>query len=212
MLNFSLFGIPVRVEPLHWITLVIIGGLNLDPQTSFGIALLGVFVVAGFLSILIHELGHALVGRMFGSRGTFIVLQAMGGYAAYPDARFTQKQSFLATLAGPSFQLAAGAIAYSIRVFGGVTQPGLFHFLWFFQLVSVFWAIINLIPVLPLDGGRLVQTALGPKRQKLSFQISMVAAGLFAVFALTKGFMFGAVFLGYFGYQSFQAYQQLNYR
>jgi hypothetical protein len=59
------------------------------------------FVLAGFISVLIHELGHALTGRLFKAQ-TAITLHAFGGFAVFPSARFTRWQDFLVTAAGPA--------------------------------------------------------------------------------------------------------------
>ncbi len=75
-------------------------------------------------------------------------------------------------------------------------------------LISVFWALLNLIPVIPLDGGRLLQAFLGPRHERRAFQISMVVAvaaaiGLFVVF---NSFLF-PIFLGMMAYQNWQVLQ-----
>ena len=82
MLQFSILGIPVRVEPWFWITMAFIGG-GLHATNSTDILLVLVFVFAGFLSIMIHELGHALTIRRYGLPAA-ITLQAFGGYASFP--------------------------------------------------------------------------------------------------------------------------------
>ena len=61
MIRFNLFGIPVQVQPWFWLTLVLIGG-GVGANTADELLLLALFVVAGFVSILVHELGHALAG------------------------------------------------------------------------------------------------------------------------------------------------------
>ena len=81
MIRFSLFGIPVAIEPFFWITLVILGGAS-GADNAAEILNIGLFVIAGFISILVHELGHALTARSFGAHSR-ITLQAFGGYAAY---------------------------------------------------------------------------------------------------------------------------------
>ena len=70
-----------------------IGG-GLHAANSTDILLVLVFVFAGFLSIIIHELGHALTIRKYGLP-TAITLRAFGGYASFPAGKLDRKQSFL---------------------------------------------------------------------------------------------------------------------
>ena len=112
MVRFSIFGIPVLVHPFFWVTLALIGGaLNANsPSAILGLCL---FLLAGFISILVHELGHALTARRFGARSE-IVLQAFGGYAAYSGVRLTRPQSFAVTAAGPAVQILLGVALYML--------------------------------------------------------------------------------------------------
>ena len=65
------------------------------------------FMLAAFVSVLIHEMGHALTIKRF-KQPTQVVLTFMGGYATYPTGVLTRKRSFLVTLAGPALQLVFG--------------------------------------------------------------------------------------------------------
>src|SRR6516225_592395 len=71
-----MFGIDVRVHPMFWLVTVLMGWANRD----HGFAYLLLWVVCIFVSILIHELGHVVMGIVFGSRGR-IVLYSFGGLA-----------------------------------------------------------------------------------------------------------------------------------
>ena len=66
MIQFSLFGIPVRVEPIFWLTLALIGG-GLSARDSESLLVVALFVLAGFVSVLIHEMGHALICLLYTS-------------------------------------------------------------------------------------------------------------------------------------------------
>ncbi|MGB6223445.1 site-2 protease family protein [Haloferula sp.] len=209
MVRFSLFGIPIEIQPWFWISLILIGALSVsEGATSDGLIVLSLFVLAGFISILVHELGHALVGRSFGAP-TAITLQAFGGYAAFPPGSFNRKQNFLMTAAGPFFQIVLGLIALAISMFAPLPATLISVFVTFIIWISFFWAILNLIPVLPLDGGRLMETVLGPKRIKLTLTISMIVAigAAILMFTRTGSFIF-PIFLGMMAYQNWQALQQ----
>ena len=211
MISFSVFNIPVRVLPWFWITMVLIGnGLRADSRQAILELLL--FVIAGFISILVHELGHALTARRFGNQ-VHIVLQAFGGYAAYSGATQTRPRSIMITAAGPAIQIVLGVIALVLLK----TIPGLNHnssyFLFVLGAISLVWAVLNLLPVLPLDGGRLVESALGPARQKLTLWISgLTGAAVAALAFLYYGQPFIAIFMAMFAYQSFKALREPSWK
>ena len=204
MVRFTLFGIPVEVQPFFWITLGILGGA-LDAASAAAILGIGLFVVAGFISILVHELGHALMARKFGAYSA-ITLQAFGGYAAYSGARLTRPQSFAVTAAGPGIQILLGLAVW----FAFPHLPGLNdnadYFLAMLMQISIFWALLNLLPVMPLDGGQMLNAVLGPQRIRLTLGVTIVVAvvvGL-AMFLRTRSVIF-PIFMGMFAWQAFQA-------
>jgi len=207
MVRFSLFGIPVEVQPWFWLTLALIGGIN-DAGTPEGLMRLLLFVLAGFISVMVHELGHALAGKRFGAP-TAITLHAFGGYATFPVGRFTRTQDFLVTAAGPAVQLVLGGIFLAIWKSGTPFAPMGLVFIKALTVISIFWAILNLIPVIPLDGGRLMASILGPRQANLTLKISMViaiaSAALFLYFNI--GIIF-PIFLGFMAYQNWQELQQ----
>jgi stage IV sporulation protein FB len=210
MIQFSLFQIPIRVLPWFWITLALIGGaLRADSkQALFGMLL---FMLAGFISILVHELGHALMAKHFGKR-VEIVLQAFGGYAAYSGGgRLSQLQTLAITAAGPAIQILLGVGVWLLNEhLEGLSEHGRYFFT-ILYLISFMWALLNLLPVLPLDGGRLLETILGPERIRLTLQISLVVAVSIAVLALTfKLGMLLPVFMGMMAYESYKALKQIS--
>jgi Zn-dependent protease len=211
MIRFSIFGIPVRVHPFFWLTLAIIGGaLGADsPEAMFRILL---FLLAGFISILVHELGHALTARKFGARSE-IVLQAFGGYAAYSGVRMTRPQSFMITAAGPAVQIVLGlAVLLAIPGLRDLNQNAL-YFLVVLYWISLVWAVLNLLPVLPLDGGQMLNAILGPERIKTTLWVSIivaVAAGLL-LYLFFKSIL-ALIFMGMFAWQAWQALRENRWR
>ena len=142
-LNFSLFGFPVRVHPAFLILPLLLGASLLqDPNVNAGIMLL-LLVVIFFISILVHELGHAVAFRYFG-QASRIVIYWMGGLAI-PDqggnvwsqqrrATIGSNQQIIISLAGPCFGfLLAGLIVGFIYSTGGsviLEQRGFLPFLY----------------------------------------------------------------------------------
>lgn len=209
MIDFKLFGVPIRVEPSFWLILGLLGFLMFGINTTHGILAIGLLVVAGFLSILIHELGHALMIKKYGLP-TQIVLASFGGYATHPAGILDRKQDFLVTLAGPLVQFALGALLYLTVPFPGIPADNMLNtFFNIFISVSIIWAVFNCFPVLPLDGGRMLNALLGPRRQKTTIMVSMVTALLLALAGFLYGEIFIAIFMGMFFYQNLQAFKQL---
>jgi stage IV sporulation protein FB len=211
MFRFSVFGIPVEVQPFFWITLVLLGGAA-GADSASAIFEIVLFVLAGFFSVLVHELGHALTARRYGAN-PYIVLQAFGGYAAYSGVRMSRKQSFLITAAGPAIQIALGlAMLGVLKVVPPMNSYGE-YFLDVLMFISFFWAIINLLPVVPLDGGQMLDAVLGPARIKMTLWISIISAIAAAVlmFTLTRSILF-PIFLGMFAWQAYQRLGENNWR
>jgi len=208
MVRFSIFGIPVEVQPWFWLTLALIGGIN-DAGTPDGLLKLLLFVLAGFISVLVHELGHALTGKRFGA-ATAITLHAFGGYATFPAGRFTRLQDFLVTAAGPAIQLVLGGIFLAILKSGTTFAPMGVVFIKALAGISIVWAILNLIPVIPLDGGRLMSSILGPRQITLTLKISMTIA--VATSALLLYFNIGIIFPILLGFMAYQNWQELQHR
>lgn len=211
MVRFSIFGIPVQIQPFFWLTLVIIGGAR-DANTPSAILEIGLFVLAGFISILVHELGHALTARKFGAYSE-ITLQAFGGYAAFSGVRLTRPQSFLVTAAGPGIQILLGvALFFSFRFLPDLPHNAdefLIQLMW----ISIVWAVLNLLPILPLDGGQMLNAILGPARIKITLWVTIITAAVAAylVFTETNSFLF-PIFLGMFAWQAIQALKENQWR
>lgn len=216
MFSFSIFDIPVRVQPFFWLTMVILsGGFQGGGDSKEALLSIVVFTIAGFISILVHELGHALTAKHFGKK-VEIVLQAFGGYAAYSGgAPLSRRRTFMVTAAGPALQIVLGLAAIAFKMSVQITNPALNGFLNDLILISIFWALLNLLPILPLDGGRLLQTVLGPRHLRTTLIISLVVGALVAIgslLAFGRGGIFMAIFCGMFAYQSFKALQQPSWR
>lgn len=206
MVEFSIFKIPVRVEVSFWITIGLLGVLWNQGTPSDLLVNAGLFVFAAFLSILIHELGHALMIRKF-KLPTQIVLSSFGGYATYPPGYLTRLQSFLVTLAGPLLQATVGVLVL-YTLFDHVPNNKMLLLVFYFVNVSIIWAVFNCVPVLPLDGGRMVEAALGPRRIKTTLLISVISASLLAVLGFVFKQPFVAIFMIMFAWQNYQAYEQ----
>ncbi|MDG1241785.1 MAG: hypothetical protein P8R37_07375 [Opitutae bacterium] len=207
MLSFNLFNIPIRILPWFWITMALIGG-GLGANDSLSILKVLIFVLAGLISILVHELGHALTVRKFGLP-TAITLQAFGGYASFPEGQLSRKQSFLVTAAGPGLQLILGLILLAAYFFVPIPKESLLYTLVAdLAGISIIWAVLNCLPVYPMDGGQMMAAALGPQRAHFVHLISATAAlliGLAAYFFLNSILL--PLFMALFAWQNWQSFQ-----
>lgn len=211
MIQFSLFGIPIQIQPFFWVTMALIGGA-IRASTSEALLKLGLFVIAGFVSILIHELGHALTIKAFRLRPS-ITLQAFGGYASYPSGILTRPQSFMVTAAGPALQLVLAAGAFFLMGVPSIAANlNTSYFVGTLFLISTFWALLNLLPILPLDGGQLLNAVLGPARIKITLWVTIITAIVAGVLLMRFTGPLFLIFLGFFAYQAFQALKENNWR
>ncbi len=211
MVRFNLFGIPVTIQPFFWITLAILGGA-LGADSTAAILRVCLFILAGLVSILVHELGHALTARKFGAR-TEIVLQAFGGYAAYSGVHMSRLRSFLITAAGPAIQILLGFAVLAVLRSAPNLNLNAEIFLKTLVWISFVWAILNLLPVVPLDGGQMLNAILGPQRVRLTLWISIIVAIIVAVVLFqTTGSILFPIFMGMFAWQAYQALKEHGLR
>lgn len=107
--HFRLFGIPIRVHPYFWIVSLIMGAGGIGGKAEPVDAL--VWVVVVFISILVHELGHAFTQRAYGGH-PWITLYGLGGLASCNDCDRSPRRQIIISLAGPcaGFLLAAAMI------------------------------------------------------------------------------------------------------
>jgi hypothetical protein len=90
-----MFGIPIRVHPMFWLMSVILGYSTIQD----GFEYLIIWVACVFVSILIHELGHVIMGRFFGADG-HIVLYSFGGLAIGSNSLSSRGQRIAVSFAG----------------------------------------------------------------------------------------------------------------
>ncbi len=203
MLRFPLFGFPITIHWMFWLTLALLGGVVQATDNPEQMKRVLVWVVAGFLSVLIHELGHALTMRHFGARQVEVVLHSFGGYATC-ERRFGRSQSFFVSGAGPFIQIAAGVAMWWLMDVWRPDQALGVHFMRSFVNVSLIWAFLNLFPIIPLDGGHLLLAALGPKRVKTALTISLVCAVGFGILGLMRGQIFIGIFFALFAFNNWK--------
>ena len=202
-MRFTLAGFPVEI---HWSFFLVAAlfGLSRD------LIVLLVWIGIVFVSVLLHEMGHALVGRRYGMHPE-ILLYGMGGLTSWRTGRrLTRAQSILVSIAGPGAGLLLGAIVWGITLIdmpelNPLGRAALVSLVW----VNVVWSLFNLLPVLPLDGGNVMRSLVhifkGGVDDRLPRQISVAIATAGVVAALLYGLMFAAIFAGYLAFSNYQA-------
>jgi Zn-dependent protease len=231
-LRFSIADIPVRVHPAFWVMAVVFGA------SAGSLVRLIVWVAGVFLSILVHELGHVLMMRAFRQRARIFL--SYGGGVSTPEPLWPGSGAVYLALrpgqqvwislagSGAGFLLAALILA-GAKLAGGVI---LWTTLWLILpypvvllpsagdvvniivttlvWINIFWGLLNLLPVIPLDGGHIAEIILtrqDPVRgAKRSRTVSWIAAGIVALFGLVavqSPYLF--IFFGYLAVVNYQA-------
>lgn len=225
-LRFTLFGVPVRVHPLHWVLGIYFGIRSGDPIMVI------IWVVAIFFSILLHEFGHSIAMRVFG-QDSFIVLYMFGGLAV-PTSLGSRNwlQQVIISLAGPFSQfllviiliagvVVAGGFVSMTTILGFIPYPIVIiptagaivnTMLGVLIYINVFWPLINLLPVFPLDGGRTAMAIferLNPwSGLTNALWLSVLTGAIVAIgFGLTRNLYMAFMF----GMLAVQSYQMLRY-
>lgn len=194
-MTFRLLGIPVQVQ-LGFAFMAFL--VAWSDQASTAEVLLRVLVV--FASVLVHELGHAFAIRRHRITPA-IQLHWMGGSTLWrPGKPLGRLDQIGISLAGPFAGFLLAGLAYAL-VKGtpgalAAIPPPFDSAIDFLLAVNVFWGIFNLIPVLPLDGGHVLEHALGPKRARLAAGISLVVAAGLGLFMLKSGLVWGGMLMG----------------
>lgn len=176
-LRWRMFGIDVRVHPMFWLVSLIMG------MNAGGLQAIMIWIACVFVSILVHEMGHVVVGQWFGSFG-HIVLYGFGGLAVGSNRLHQRWQRIAVSFAGPAAGFLFLGVLYLLL---WITNPAVFPnyvviamrrlglpdewipytlgppfgnpmialVVSFLTLINLIWGLVNLLPVWPLDGGQI---------------------------------------------------------
>ena len=230
-IRFSITKVPVRISVWAWPLYAFLGWglINLYPDNgTFKMMRLAIWTLAVAVSILLHELGHAWMFRRFGITAR-IVLHYMGG-VAIPDGpssyrQLESKEHIMVSAAGPGIQLLIAGLVFIVGKAvntewmpddpGFMTESGRFPF-WTslvhdLFMVNLWWALFNLLPIYPLDGGQISRELFLMKNSttgiRNSLILSVAVAVLTAVIVMQSSQLMGIMML-MFAFNSYQTLQQ----
>ncbi len=250
-IRFRLFGIPTTITPTSWLVLALLGGAF--TMTSIeGMQQVLLFIVAGMISILCHEFGHALTSRKLAGATPEVMISGFSGYATNEGGRFTRWSYFATVAAGPTAGLIPMVFAVLALSLASGSLPATLDFLWvvFYSLfaepseamnevvmnylpllfenngwmnfwvldffnklivIGCVWTMLNLLPIYPLDGNKMLGTLLNSDYYAASVGV-VVTIPLFIWAAQSQLYftMLIVLFLGYTNYQFYMALRRMR--
>jgi len=201
--------IPVSIYPFFWALALFIGWINTStiPGTLIWASVI-------LVSVLAHEFGHALTAVLFGQKAR-IELLAFGGVThRHGKVKLSLWKEFFVVLNGPLIGFCLAGIAWWFYSHMDKTQT---QSMWAYAVqvaleVNFYWTILNLFPIQPLDGGKLLTIVLesifGLKGVKISLFISLLLSAGFGLFFFSiQQFYFGAFFM-FFAFESYKLWTE----
>jgi Zn-dependent protease len=145
-----------------------------------------------FGSVVLHELGHALTGQVFGIRTREIILTPIGGIAMLDSALNDSRAEIWIAIAGPVVNFVLAAMVMPLLFISNASWIS------YFIMVNVMLGTFNLIPAFPMDGGRILRALLakkyGYKKATLTaLKISRIFGGLFIVVGVFYSIMLSII-------------------
>lgn len=198
--------IPITIHPLFWLLAAFIGWMS-----TYTLAGTFLAVAVILFSVVFHEYGHALTALIF-KQTTRIELAAFGGFTYRQGRKLKLWEEFLVVLNGPLAGFLLFVISYIVLQNVTIENASFAFLLKFMSTVNLFWTIINLVPVLPLDGGHLLSIILeaifGFKGIKIAIFVGLTIGSAISIFFFVIGsFLAGALFL----ILTFESFRSLRY-
>lgn len=212
-LPFRLLGIPLQLDITFLIVLPlfawIIGSqlprfvelfnLPIDPaplSVGFTPFLLGLLAALGlFVSVVVHELGHSVVARRYGVKVKSITLWLLGGMAQFEEMPRQRGAEAVVAVAGPITSILLAGVFWLILSTVPLAATAAIFVFSYLAYINVVLAIFNLLPALPLDGGRILRSLLALRMGQL--RATQISAGISRFFAILLG-LFGFLTLQFF--------------
>ena len=222
MFTVRLLGFNIEIQ----LTFLILAIFVLGAFSGAGVAL---WIAAAFVSVVIHELGHAVTARAFGGIVDGITIHAMGGVTVWraPMAMGGFRRFIIAAAGSGSGLILAGVLFALVRTgtFGDLAQRAIItpwrvalveldrigeyavFFLGAFIWISIVWGLVNWLPIGGLDGSRMLRELLvkflGPRGAFHAAVIGIIAAVIAAVWLFNRGSVFVPLILLLFAFNDF---------
>jgi Zn-dependent protease len=197
-----LAGIPIGLQPL-WLLIValITWGLGdayypdevpgIAPAAAYALGLVTALLL--FASILLHELGHAVVARRHGVEIEEIDLWLLGGVARMKGYPHGAGDELRFALAGPAVTLVVAAVFWLLAAALPASTPAAIEALIAYQaFVNTVILVFNLLPAFPLDGGRIARALIWSRTRDMDRATSIAAT-------IGRGFAYAMIALGLVG-------------
>lgn len=212
---FKIWGHEIFMEPvfLALVAFFVFGGVKTSSDLLNGLLLAPVL----FFGLLWHELGHAITTKRLGYGDSQIVMQGMGAVAiSRRPINTPPKNAALIAVMGPLFSLSITLVFGTIYFFAPIPEGMLKEFVKIMALYNGVWAVFNLVPINPLDGGHIMLAgfrALFKNDRKAHLTTAYISLCVLAGLALFAYPYFGnmGLFIAVMvGYSNLQIIQQLK--
>jgi Zn-dependent protease len=207
-------GAPVVLSPTFFITAVVLAIPFLRMFSLRGLVLAGFFIAMFFLSILIHELAHAVMATNYRVQVARIEINMAGGLVSFRGWPRSMQQDLLITLAGPLSNLALGLAALALLMLVPAPAPEMIvvqgklvpdpftrpsmaaQLLRATIYLNIGLCVVNLLPGIPLDGGKIVYLLVEQRWHSRTALLTVSSLGLF--FATVNTFLLiGTIIAGF---------------
>jgi stage IV sporulation protein FB len=190
-LRARLWGAEIRIRPIFWASSVLVGIIFYRDPEAGGVSMFGLWLSAVVLSFLAHEAGHLLVARLL-KVPTHIVLSGLGGHV-FGLEQTNRWRRVLILLAGPLASFLVLAVLWGVTAlplaqkWRDALAPIVSLLMW----INAFWALINVLPVWPFDGGRITleigDALFGSRGQTAALLVSLVVIMMMSLTAAWWG-------------------------
>jgi len=191
-LRWRFLGSPVRATPLFWVAVALLGfRYDADPEAG-SLGYFAMWMLAAIGAIFLHDLGQILVGRFFGMRGE-VVLYGLGGPTLGVEDLPRRWQRVIVLLAGSALQLVFVAaiwgvtyLSYPESLDGSELRSLIANGVAIVFRANYYWALLNLLPIWPLDGGRIAceigEAIFGRRGGTAALVLSLMTCAAAAIF------------------------------
>jgi Zn-dependent protease/CBS domain-containing protein len=187
--NLRVFGVPIRLHFTFLLLLVFLVFIGIGGKQS-GLTT-AIYIIALFGSVLVHEICHALVARLYGLRTSEIVMFPIGGLSRL-EGQPKPRQELPIALAGPASNLVIGlvllATQHDFLPLATLNVPTDANLIERIAMGNLLLGLFNLLPAYPMDGGRILRSLIALRKPE--DEATQIAAGAGQLFAVAMG-LFG---------------------